>query len=87
MNGRPTSFETKDEYYFNVVNANDAIGLLLILQLTSAICAKVGAEGGPLCTPRFSSSRGADQRSRGAAAYPGSMVIRALELRLFTWFE
>src|SRR6218665_614098 len=37
-----------------------------------------GAEGGPLWTPRFSSSRGAVQRSKGAAAYPGSMVIRAL---------
>src|SRR6218665_588200 len=42
-----------------------------------------GAEGGPLWTPRFSSSRGAVQRSRGAAAYPaGCMVIRALGLRL-----
>src|SRR6218665_2337223 len=40
-----------------------------------------GAEGGPLWTPRFSSSRGAVQRSRGAAAYPGSMVIRALGSR------
>src|SRR6218665_482643 len=37
-----------------------------------------GAESGPLWTPRFSSSRGAVQRSRGAAAYPGCMVIRAL---------
>src|SRR6218665_3293019 len=41
-----------------------------------------GAEGGPLWTPRFSSSRGAVQRSRGAAAYPGSMVIRALIQRV-----
>src|SRR6218665_1317594 len=31
-----------------------------------------------LWTPRFSTSRGAVQRRRGAAAYPGSMVIRAL---------
>ena len=38
MNG--TSFETKDDYYFNAVIANDAI--LLILQLTSAFCAQVG---------------------------------------------
>src|SRR6218665_3734590 len=68
-----TSFETKDNYDFNVVNANE--NMLLILQLASA---SRGAEGGPLWTPRFSSSRGAVQRSRGAAAYPGCMVIRAL---------
>ena len=42
-----TSFETKDDYDFNVVNASEAI--LLMLQLTSAFCAQVGgAEGGPL---------------------------------------
>src|SRR6218665_862374 len=35
-----TSFETKDDYDFNVVNANEA--MLLILQLTSAFCAQVG---------------------------------------------
>ena len=44
MNG--ASFETKDDYYFNVVNANDAI--LLILQLTSSFCAQVG---GPKAAP------------------------------------
>ena len=47
LNG--TSFETKDDYYFNAVNANDVI--LLILQLTSAFCAQVGAEASPLWTP------------------------------------
>jgi len=42
-----TSFETKDDYDFDVVNANDA--MLLILQPTSAFCAQVGGtEGGPL---------------------------------------
>jgi len=41
-----TSFETKDDYYFNVVNANDAI--LLILQLTSGSGAQVG---GPKAAP------------------------------------
>ena len=38
LNG--TSFEKKDDYYFNVVYANDAIHL--ILQLSSAFCAQVG---------------------------------------------
>src|SRR6218665_30284 len=37
-----------------------------------------GPKAAPFGPPRFSSSRGAIQRSRGAAAYPGSMVIRAL---------
>ena len=41
LNG--TSFETKDDYYFNDVNANDAILLIKkLLQLTSAFCAQVG---------------------------------------------
>jgi len=41
-----TSFETKDDYGFDVVNANDA--MLLILQLTSAFLrTSRGAEGGP----------------------------------------
>src|SRR6218665_408247 len=45
-----TSFETKDNYDFNVVNANE--NMLLILQLASAFCAQVGgskaAPFGPL---------------------------------------
>ena len=41
-----TSFETKDDYDFNVDNANEA--MLLILQLTSAFCAHVG---GPKAAP------------------------------------
>ena len=42
-----TSFETKDDYDFNVVNANEA--MLLILQLTSAFCAQVrGPKAAPL---------------------------------------
>ena len=36
LNG--ASFETKDDYYLNVVNASDAI--LLILQLSSAFAHK-----------------------------------------------
>src|SRR6218665_1730914 len=35
-----TSFETIDDYDFNVVKVNEA--MLLILQLTSAFCAQVG---------------------------------------------
>ena len=41
-----TSFDTKDDYDFNVVNANEA--MLLILQLTSAFCSQVG---GPNAAP------------------------------------
>jgi len=41
-----TSFDTKDDYDFNVVNANEA--MLLILQLKSAFCAQVG---GPKAAP------------------------------------
>ena len=41
-----TSFETKDNYDFNVVNANEA--MLIILQLTSTFCAQVG---GPKAAP------------------------------------
>ena len=41
-----TSFETKDDYDFNVVNANEA--MLLMLQLISAFCAQVG---GPIVAP------------------------------------
>ena len=41
-----TSFETKDDYDFNVVNANEA--MLLMLQLISAFCAQVG---GPKAAP------------------------------------
>src|SRR6218665_3573402 len=41
-----TSSETKDDYDFNVVNANEA--MLLILQLASAFCAQVG---GPKAAP------------------------------------
>jgi len=41
-----TSFETKDDYDFNVVNANEA--MLLMLQLISAFCAQVG---GPKVAP------------------------------------
>ena len=44
-----TSFETKDDYYFNVVKANDAI--LLILQLTSAFYAHVGGPNAALFEP------------------------------------
>jgi len=54
-----TRFETKDDYYFNVVNANDAIGLLLILQLTSAIWAQVGEpKAAPFEPLDFLQSRG-----------------------------
>ena len=41
-----TNSETKDDYDFNVVNANEA--MLLILQLASAFCAQVG---GPKAAP------------------------------------
>src|SRR6218665_3838878 len=41
-----SSFETKDDNDFNVVNAKDA--MLLILQLTSAFCAQVR---GPKAAP------------------------------------
>jgi len=44
LNG--TNFETKDDYYVNVVNASDAI--ILILQLKSAFCSQVG---GPKAAP------------------------------------
>jgi len=37
-----TSFETKDDYDFNVVNANDVMLLIILLQFTSAFCAQVG---------------------------------------------
>jgi len=49
LNG--TSFETKDDYYYNVVNANDAILLILGLQLTSAFCAQVGGRRRPPLNP------------------------------------
>jgi len=41
-------FETKDDYYFNVVNVNDAI--LLIIQLTSYKCF-LRTSGGPKAAP------------------------------------
>src|SRR6218665_1656995 len=41
-------FETKDDYYFTVVNVNNDAILLIILQLTSAFCAQVG---GPKAAP------------------------------------
>ena len=44
-----TSFETKDDYDFNVVNVNDA--MLLILQLTSAFYAQVGGRRRPPLNP------------------------------------
>jgi len=71
-----TSFETKDDYDFNVVNANDA--MLLILQLTSTFCAQVGGPKAAPFEPLDFLQVGAFQRSRVAADYPGSMVIRAL---------
>src|SRR6218665_607310 len=40
------SFETKDDYDFNVVNANE--DMLLMLQLISAFCTQVG---GPKAAP------------------------------------